>query len=149
MKSLSLLLSILAALAGGWYWWSQRDASDSGDLILYGNVDIRQVALAFEGSGRISELRAEEGDQVEKGHVVGPLDTRSLQLRTDAQQAAVEARRQALLKLQNGSRPEEVAQAQAGLDSAQATHVLAQQDLSRIAQLRSSRSGAASQQSLE
>lgn len=149
MKKLIPVIVILAAVAGGWYWWSQRSSAEDGDLTLYGNVDIRQVALAFEGTGRISELQLEEGDQVEKGQVVGLLDTRSLQLQADAQQATVEAQRQALLKLQNGSRPEEIAQAQAQLDSAEATDELAQQDLARIAQLRSSRSGAASQQSLE
>lgn len=149
MKKLIPVIVILAAVAGGWYWWSQRSSAEGSDLTLYGNVDIRQVALAFEGTGRISELRLEEGDQVEKGQVVGLLDTRSLQLQADAQQATVEAQRQALLKLQNGSRPEEIAQAQAQLDSAEAADELAQQDLARISQLRSSRSGAASQQSLE
>lgn len=144
MKKLIPVLVILAAIAGGWYWWSQRSSDDGGNLTLYGNVDIRQVALAFEGTGRISELRVKEGDQVEKGQVVGLLDTRSLELQADAQQATVEAQRQALLKLQNGSRPEEIAQAQAQLDSAEATDELAQQDLARITQLRSSRSGAAS-----
>ncbi len=149
MKKLIPVLVVLVALAGGWYWWSQRSATGDGQLTLYGNVDIRQITLAFDGSGRISKLHVEEGDQVEKGQVVGQLDIRTLQLQADAQQATVEAQRQAVLKLRNGSRPEEIAQARAQLDSARAMHELARQDLARVSQLRSSRSGATSQQSLE
>ncbi|MDP0928669.1 HlyD family efflux transporter periplasmic adaptor subunit [Paracoccus onubensis] len=149
MKKLIPVLVILVALAGGWYWWSQRSATGDGQLTLYGNVDIRQITLAFDGSGRISKLYVEEGDHVEKGQVVGLLDIRTLQLQADAQQATVEAQRQAVLKLRNGSRPEEIAQARAQLDSAGAMHELARQDLARVSQLRSSRSGATSQQSLE
>lgn len=149
MKKLIPVLVLLAAILGGWYWWSHRSADQGDGLTLFGNVDIRQVALAFDGSGRISELRVEEGDQVQKGQVVGLLDTQTLQLQAKAQEAVVEAQRQSLLKLQNGSRPEEIAQARAQLDSAQATKLLADQELARVSQLRSSRSGAASQQSLE
>ena len=53
-----LLLAVVLALAawGGWRY-AHRDAD--GALVLYGNVDIRQISLAFDGSGRIAELRAE------------------------------------------------------------------------------------------
>lgn len=149
MKKLLPVIAVFALIAGGWYWWSHRGAAASGDLTLYGNVDIRQIALAFDGSGRISELRVEEGDTVEKGQVVGLLDTQTLQLQADAQQAVVDAQQQALLKLRNGSRPEEIAQVRAQLDSAEASKILAEQELTRVQQLRLSRSGAASQQSLE
>ncbi|MFD1797766.1 HlyD family efflux transporter periplasmic adaptor subunit [Paracoccus aurantiacus] len=149
MKKLIPVLVILLVLAGGWYWWHQRQSGDDGPLVLYGNVDIRQVALAFEGSGRVAEMRVEEGDSVVKGQVLARLDTDTLQLQVDAQEAAVEAQRQALLKLRNGSRPEEVAQARAQLDSAEASAVLADQELARATQLRASRSGAASQQSVD
>jgi len=77
MKKVFLLLLFFAALAaaGGGYWWYHRQAGSSGTLTLYGNVDIRQVALAFDGSGRISELAVEEGDVVKGGDVIGRLDT--------------------------------------------------------------------------
>ena len=149
MKKLIPIVVLAAAIAGGWYWWGHRDSGAGTDLLLYGNVDIRQVALAFDGSGRISEMRVEEGDRVTKGQVVGLLDTEVLALQADAQEAAVEAQRQVLLKLRNGSRPEEVAQARAMLDSAEASELLAQQELTRATQLRASRSGAASQQSVD
>ena len=105
------MVLLIAACAGGWYGWSHRTAGDAGTLALHGNVDIRQISLAFDGSGRIAALRAEEGDRMKAGQVIALLDTRTLQLQAQQQEANVEAQRQTLLKLRNGSRPEEIAQA--------------------------------------
>lgn len=77
MKKLLLLL-ILAGLAGGGYWLreeNRRKADDpSKGLVLYGNVDIRDVSLGFRVFGRIAELRFEEGDRVTAGTVLAVLD---------------------------------------------------------------------------
>lgn len=43
-------------------------------IILYGNVDIRDVVLSFAVPGRILDLRFDEGDQVKKGDVMAVLD---------------------------------------------------------------------------
>src|SRR5690554_4886886 len=98
-KILVALLLIAVTVAGGWYWWSHRDAGDADHLALHGNVDIRQVSLAFDGGGRITELRAEEGDSVKTGQVIALLDTSTLGLQARQAEAQVEAQRQALLKL--------------------------------------------------
>ncbi|TKW68434.1 MAG: HlyD family efflux transporter periplasmic adaptor subunit [Paracoccus denitrificans] len=149
MKKFLPILAILVLAGVGWYVWSQRDKGQPDGLVLFGNVDIRQVALAFDGSGRISDVLVEEGDPVAAGQVLAVLDTETLELQADAAGAAVEAQRQALLKLRNGSRPEEIQQARAGLKAAEASLVLAEQELSRATQLRASRSGAASQQTVD
>lgn len=150
MKKALIVVLIAAALAaGGWWWWSNRDVGDASTLVLHGSVDIRQVSLAFDGSGRIVELRAEEGDSVEAGQVIGLLDTRTLELQARQAEAQVDAQRQALLRLQNGSRPEEIAQARAQLAAAEATAARTEEDLSRTTRLRSSGGGAVSQQTLD
>ncbi|MBE2276403.1 MAG: efflux RND transporter periplasmic adaptor subunit [Rhodobacteraceae bacterium] len=148
-KIVVIVVAAVAVLAGGWYLWTQRQATDTGGLVFYGNVDIRQVALAFDGSGRIAGLRAEEGDAVTAGSVIGLLDTRSLELQAEAQEAAVDAQRQTVLKLRNGPRPEEVEQARAQVASSEASFAFAQQELDRVTRLQASRSGAASQQSVD
>lgn len=146
-KALAVVLLIAALVAGGWYWWSHRAGTNTSELTVFGNVDIRQVSLAFDGSGRIAELRAEEGDSVEAGQIIGLLDTKTLELQARQAEAQVEAQRQALLKLRNGSRPEEIAQARAQLASAEATAALAEQSLSRATRLQGS--GTASAQSVD
>ncbi|PYG53675.1 HlyD family efflux transporter periplasmic adaptor subunit [Rhizobium sp. UGM030330-04] len=148
-RTVIVILFLAAAAAAGWYWWSGREVENASELTLYGNVDIRQVSLAFDGSGRIAELRAEEGDRVTAGQVIGLLDTRTLELQADAQAATVEAQRQTLLKLKNGPRPEEIAQARAQLASAEASSVRAGQDFARASRLRSPSGGAISEQSFD
>ncbi len=140
-KSLiAVLFVILAATGAATFWWNRRDAGDSKDLlILYGNVDIRQISLAFEGSGRIAELHAEEGDCVKAGDAIGRLDTRTLELQADRAKAEVEAQCQTLLRLRNGSRPEEIEEARARLVSAESDMKRAEQDLLRMSRLQESK----------
>ena len=147
MKKIFPIIIVMALAAGGWFWWQHRGAAEPGDLTLYGNVDIRQVALAFDGSGRITEMAVEEGDLVKAGDVIGRLDTHSLELQAKAQEAVVEAQRQTLLELKAGSRREEIAQAQARVASARASAELA--DLQRDRAMRLVSSRAASQQDLD
>jgi HlyD family secretion protein len=148
-KTLLLVLLIAAAAGGGWYWWTHRAAGNPSKLVLHGNVDIRQVSLAFDGSGRITEVRVEEGDRVTAGQVVALLDTRTLKLQAQQAEAQLAAQRQALLKLHNGSRPEEIEQARAQLASAEASAARAEQDYSRATNLQTSNSGAITAQTVD
>ena len=52
---------------------AETDVAD-GPLTLYGNVDIRQVALGFRASGRIESMAFEEGDSVSSGKLLAALD---------------------------------------------------------------------------
>ena len=149
MKKILLAIPVAALLAGGWWWWSGRATSDPSEVVLHGNVDIRHIALAFDGSGRIESLDAEEGDAVKAGQVIGKLDTKSLELNVRKAQALVEAARQTLQRLRNGERPEAIAQVRAQLVSAQATAARAEQDLTRANRLQSSSSGAVSGQAVD
>ncbi len=144
-----LVLLIVAGTAGGWYWLNRDVSVDTGILVLHGNVDIRQISLAFEESGRITALTAEEGDTVTAGQRLGTLDTRTLALQADQAEARVEQQRQALLELENGSRQEEVDQALARLAEAEADSRLAEIELSRARRLKETRSAAISQQGVD
>ena len=122
MKRSLLLVPIVAlvAVAGGAYWWLSRTGETPSSLVLYGNIDLRQVALPFNNSERIAEILVQEGDHVEHGQVVARLETSRLKPQVDQAEAQVAAQRAALERLRNGSRPEEVAQARATLESAKA-----------------------------
>lgn len=130
------VLAVVAAVVvlGGLslWWWSGRDKQDEGVLQLQGNVDIRQVSLAFDGSGRVQEVRVEEGDRVKAGEVLATLDTRTLQLQADQAKAQIETQRQTVARLRNGARPQEVIQARSHLAAAQADAARAAQDLQRL-----------------
>lgn len=126
------IVVILVAAAGGAYWWAQRSQGDANSLTLHGNVDIRQVSLAFDGNGRVEQMRVDEGAQVKAGDVLATLDTRTLALQAQQAQHQIDVQKQTLLGLKNGSRPEEIVQAKSRLASAQAQAEQSRQDLARL-----------------
>jgi HlyD family secretion protein len=115
-----LVLVLLLVAAGALAWRHSRVPQDERRLTLYGNVDIRQVSLAFESSERVAEMRVEEGEHVQAGQVLAVLDTRTAALRLEQAEAQVAVLQQALLALRRGSRPEEIGQASAQVAGAQA-----------------------------
>ncbi|HOY23556.1 MAG TPA: HlyD family efflux transporter periplasmic adaptor subunit [Cellvibrio sp.] len=134
IAAVAVTILIVAFLA-----WNSRDDDASGAIVLHGNVDIRQVSLAFEGSGRVVEMRVEEGDHVKAGDVVAVLDTQTMVLQAEQARALIEVQQQNLLRLRNGSRPQEIEQARSRLAAAQVDTDRAEQDLKRFQGLAASR----------
>jgi len=112
-----VLVAVAAAVAIAVYL---HGAPDSDELALYGNVELRQVSVAFNASERISEILVEEGDVVRKGQAIARLDTSRLSPQAAMAEAQMAAQSAALERLRNGSRPEEIAQARASLQAAKA-----------------------------
>jgi HlyD family secretion protein len=126
-----LLLAAAGAGAGYWWWHEQRQPPPT-ELTLFGNIDLRQVQLAFNNSERISAVLVQEGDRVKKGEVLAELDTSRLLPQVAQTQAQVDAQRDVVQRLHNGSRPEEIAQARANLEMAKADSANAKQQYDRI-----------------
>ena len=121
MKLKLILPAVIVALltaAGGAWWWNERVQPRSDVLVLHGNVDIRQVELAFNAAGRIDRVLVHEGDRVEKGRLLATLDTQRLERTVQLAQAQVAAQREVVARLRAGSRPEEISKAQADAETA-------------------------------
>ena len=101
------------------------------NVTLYGNVDIRQVELGFRVSGRIAEMKFEEGESVTLGTPLARLDARSYQDTVRGAEAEVARRSAALARFVAGSRPAEIAQARARVSEVTADLERARLDLSR------------------
>lgn len=125
----------LGAILGIWRWRIFHDKLRSDRLVLYGNVDIRQVQLAFDGNQRIATLRVREGDLVKKGQLLATMDTSRLIPLVNQDKALVASQRQILARLLAGSRPEEIARDRADVHAAQATALNAQIHLVRLRRL--------------
>lgn len=126
-----------------------RDNSQN-QLLLYGNVDLRQVDLAFNNSERIAEVLVQEGDRITRGQVLARLDTSRLKPQAAAAEAVVDAQQAAVEKLHRGSRPQEIAQAEATVAAAQADRLNTQQQWTRLTSLSTLTSGrAVSEQDVE
>ena len=115
-----LLLAILIFIGLG--AWSLRHSSGNAEVLaLYGNVDIRKVDLAFRVGGRVADVIFEEGDFVKPGQVVAHLDDTPYR---DEVSLALARKSQAVAqwdKMKTGSRPQEIAQAEALVAERQAT----------------------------
>lgn len=118
---LVLLLIVLALIGGGVAaWYMTRPETDHSTITLYGNIDIRQVQLAFNDADRIQAILVEEGDQVSKGEVVARLDPTRLEYGVAQAKAELAAKQAVLARLRAGSRPQEIAEAQDSVDAAEA-----------------------------
>lgn len=73
-KIVALVIVILVGLIGFQLYRKNIMIVEDKHLILYGNIDIRDVVLSFRVPGRIAEVRFEEGDQVNKDDIVAILD---------------------------------------------------------------------------
>jgi multidrug resistance efflux pump len=112
-------LLVLFGLAA---WFLTRGAGPAGSQGLSGSgtVQAEEYVVAPQLAGRVIELSADEGDQVRAGQVLAQLDATLLAAQLDQANAGIAAATANLAKLQGGTRPEEVRQAEAALAQARA-----------------------------
>lgn len=94
MKRFFFFLLFCLFLAGaifGIYYYLQEKPRDPRFLILYGNVDVRQVDLGFRVSGRIDKMPYEEGDLIKSGQLIATLDKQPYEDQVRQAQAHVES----------------------------------------------------------
>lgn len=137
----------IAGVAIFWYFKIRPHELRPDELIVYGNVDVRQVELAINGTERIAELLVEEGDRVSKGQLLAKLQTERLEYAVARAKALVEMQEQVVARLEAGSRTEEIAKAKADVDAAKANAADAKRVLDRKSNL--TKSGVDAQQELD
>lgn len=142
MKRILPAIAVLLLAAGLAAWWLDVPArlgwggSGEGPLVLYGNVDIREVRLGFRVGGRIAEMAFEEGDAVDAGAVLARLDPRPYEDAAAAAAARAAVERATLDRLEAGPRPAEIEQARATLAEREAALENARRELERARRLR-------------
>ncbi|HOH31030.1 MAG TPA: efflux RND transporter periplasmic adaptor subunit, partial [Candidatus Hydrogenedentes bacterium] len=154
---------LLAMAAGGFYYYRSElwRNSESGGLVLSGNIEVTDAQIGFKIPGRLLERLAEEGDTVAAGQALARLEgadqenqlaqaeanesfaraflaeleagTRSQDL--EAAHAAMEQARFRLDELEAGSRTQEVAAAAAEVEMLRAEAERAAADAGRFTRL--------------
>ena len=143
-----VLLVLLAAAAGGYLFWKTHHKEETkNELHLFGNVDVRQVELAFNSNERIAEVLVEEGDLIKKDQLISKLELKRFEFAIDRAQALLDTQRQVVARLESGSRPEEIRKAQADVEAAKANARDLEQRQQRIIKLVPTK--AATQQDLD
>jgi HlyD family secretion protein len=122
-KRLAIILGVVAVLAiASWFVYQQFTADRGHLLTLQGNIDIRQVNVGFRVSGRVKEMKLEEGDVVHAGDLIAQLDDVPNQDQVRLAEAQVAQAQAASTKMVNGYRAEEIEQARAQLAQAKANY---------------------------
>ncbi len=132
IKKIIIFLIILLALGALYYYISLEK---NKDFVLYGNVDQKEVELAFLDSGRIIEIFVQEGESIKKNQILARIDTERLEDSIKITQSKIAQAKSYLDKLINGTRPEEIAQAQASVDAAKAQAEFATSQYKRAEEL--------------
>jgi multidrug resistance efflux pump len=136
-RLIGLTVVVAIAAAGGYatYDFWKRQQSAPTDIVLYGNVDIREADLAFNVAGRIESMLVEEGDLVENGQLIATLEADIYRAEVEAAEARVGAQRAVLDRLLAGSRPQEIKEARANVQAIEANLEDARANLRRTEKL--------------
>ncbi|MDA8432512.1 MAG: efflux RND transporter periplasmic adaptor subunit [Nitrospiraceae bacterium] len=121
-KRLRVILVVVLAIAAIVFivLRSLHEKTPDNLLVLHGNVDIRQVDLAFNASERVESLRVEEGDRVKTGQLLATLEKERLQHQVQQAGAQVKAQEDVVAALVAGTRPEDIRKARAEAVAAKA-----------------------------
>ena len=144
MKKTTLVCLILAMMLNG---CSATNSANTGNneettkstqqetknqYIMAGKIDANdQVNIASKISARVSEVLVDIGSNVNAGDTIIKLDTQDLQAQADQAQAAVNTANANLTNAMSTTRPEQIAQAQATLDSATESYEVANKNYER------------------
>src|SRR5262250_111041 len=159
-KKIAVVLAVL--VIGGFsaaYAWKSRG---NRSLMASGTLEARNISIGSKVGGRISRVLVREGDHVDANQLLVVFESAELEAQLLQAQGRVEAARANLAKMLRGSRPEEIAeanaasngyreaelaQARADLERARTEEANAERELNRTEVL--TESGAMSQQSLD
>jgi HlyD family secretion protein len=131
-----VLVVIIVGGAYAWQWFhTASPAAGPQGLVLYGNVEIRQVDLAFGVEGTIAKVLVDEGDRVEGGQTLASLEQQPFVEGQASATAALKSGQARLEELEAGFRPQEIDEARASVASREATLANADINLKRQREL--------------
>jgi len=126
------------------------ESSDVGGIVLSATgyiVAHHKINVNTKVTGRVAWIGVEKGDKVKEGQVLVRLEDDEFRAQYEQAKGAADNARAYLEELQNGSRPEEIQQAQHNLDEARATLVNDKLTLDRSRELAAG--GVVSKQNLD
>jgi len=150
-----VVLILIAGVGGAGYYLGRHpeilglDGTDAAEspVRLYGNIEIRDALLAFNGSEHIAEVFVEEGDTVARGDPIATLETDRLDEAVREAEARRDAQAEIVRRLVNGTRAQELRQARVEVRSAEVRVANAQREVERLRE--TAESGATSEQELD
>jgi HlyD family secretion protein len=120
MKTKILLLIVLLAAAGGGVYWYRTigKVESSPQIRVSGNIEATITEVSFKIGGRVIKRPVDEGYMVKEGDLTALLDDSDLKCEVSMRAADLQADQAMLAELEAGSRPEEIAAAEAAKQKA-------------------------------
>ena len=125
--SLPFLLALAVLIAAGLS--ACRSDTPADRVRVSGHVEATEVQVSAQVGGHLVDLRVAEGDRVAAGDLVAHLDTRDSELALERSRAERQQADAQLRLLRAGSRPEDIRQAAAQYQAANAEVAAAEADL--------------------
>jgi multidrug resistance efflux pump len=102
-----VVLGVAGAFA--YSWWNGRTSG----ITASGTLEARNISVGSKVGGRVTQVLVREGDRVEANQLLITFDDAELAAQLTQSRGRLKQAQAALLKLEHGSRPEEIAQARA------------------------------------
>ena len=147
MNKKMVITGILAAGAVAavlWHFAPWTTRPDDSTVFASGTVDATEIAASFRTPGILHSRPVEEGSRVKAGELLASLDDREASARLDQAKAAAKVAQARLKDLEQGYRPQEIAEARAQAEQARANLTNLEEEARRSEAL--FHGGAASQQ---
>lgn len=121
MKRILIVVAVAVLLGGLAYWLVQRlEQGPQNTLELSGHIEATETDLSFKVPGKVAAVHFCEGDEFKAGQVVAELEAKDLKDNVALAEATLAQAEANMAKLLAGSRPQEIREAQAAADQAQA-----------------------------
>lgn len=105
-------------------------------FVMAGIIDANEKAIiTTKIPAKVADIPVDVGSVVKKGDTIITLDTKDIEAQVAQAQAGVSTAQANLIKAQSGARPEQIAQAQAALDSAKMSYQNTKNNFDRNQQL--------------
>ncbi len=131
----ALVLGVAVVGVSGWLAARERPEPDSRILRVSGTIEVTDAEVSFRIPGRLEARLASEGDTVTAGATVARLDATELAQEVAVREAELRGTEADLAELAAGSRPEEIAQAEAAVARARAEAIRSEAEHTRQLQL--------------
>ena len=132
MKRGAIILIGVVALgvagAGAYAWWNGRSKA----ITASGTLEARNISVGSKVGGRVMKVLVREGDRVEPNQLLITFDDAELAAQVTQARGRLKQAQSALLKLEHGSRPEEIAQARAAAATDEHAPGYRQQEISQL-----------------
>lgn len=112
-KSLLQILLLMSILTG-------CVAQNEVNTLYTGTIEADEIIISSEVSGKIIDIKVQEGQNISIGTEIAQLDTTDLEIQLEKAQASLDIANASLEEILNGSRSEEIKNATAGLKNIEA-----------------------------